>query len=72
MGQIVNGKAKGYRTYTLKMQSGYDGSDHEWQRERTYCLKVQSGCDGSGHGRDSEVIKDVQSEDAERVQWVRP
>jgi len=30
MGQITNGMAKGERTYSLKMQSGYDGSDREW------------------------------------------
>jgi hypothetical protein len=30
MGQITNGMGKGERTYSLKMQSGYDGSDHEW------------------------------------------
>jgi len=50
MGQIANGVAKGERTYILKMQSGYDGSDRKWH----------------GKGR-----KDVQPEDAERVQWVR-
>jgi hypothetical protein len=30
MGQITNGMAKGERTYSLKTQSGYDGSDREW------------------------------------------
>ena len=30
MGQIANVVAKGERTYLLKMQSGYDGSDREW------------------------------------------
>jgi hypothetical protein len=30
IGQIANGVAKGEWTYILKMQSGYDGSDHEW------------------------------------------
>ena len=30
MGQITNSVAKGERTYLLKMQSGYDGSDREW------------------------------------------
>ena len=30
MGQIANGVANRERTYTLKMQSGYDGSDDEW------------------------------------------
>ena len=28
MGQIMNGK--GERTYSLKVQSGYSGSDQEW------------------------------------------
>jgi hypothetical protein len=31
MGQIANGAAKGESTYFLKMQSGYDGLDHEWR-----------------------------------------
>ena len=30
MGQITNAMAKGSRTYFLKMQSEYDGSDREW------------------------------------------
>jgi hypothetical protein len=30
MGQIVNGMEKRSGTYTLKMQSRYNGSDHEW------------------------------------------
>jgi len=47
MGQIANGVAKGERTYNLKVQNKYDGSDREWH----------------GEGR-----KDVQPEDAERVQ----
>jgi hypothetical protein len=47
MGQIANGVAKGERTYILKVQNKYDGSDHEWH----------------GKGR-----KDLQAEDAERVQ----
>ena len=29
-GQITNGMEKGDRTYSLKIQSKYDGSDHEW------------------------------------------
>ena len=33
MGQIVNGTTKGERTYTLNMQSRYDGSDREWHGE---------------------------------------
>jgi len=31
MGQIANGVAKGERTYILKVQNKYDGSDHEWR-----------------------------------------
>jgi hypothetical protein len=30
MGQIANGLAHTARTYTLKTQSGYDGSDREY------------------------------------------
>ena len=33
MGQIMNGIAKRSRTYRLKMQSKYDGSDREWHGE---------------------------------------
>ena len=30
MGQIVNSMAKRQRTYILKIQCQYNGSDHEW------------------------------------------
>jgi len=30
MHQIANGTAKGERTYSLNVQSRYDGSDSEW------------------------------------------
>jgi len=33
MGQIANGVAKGERTYNLKVQNKYDGSDREWHGE---------------------------------------
>jgi len=39
MGQIANDTAKGERTYSLKMQSGYDGSDRKWHgKERNDIL----------------------------------
>ena len=30
MAQIVNGMAKRSKTYSLEMQSRYNGSDHKW------------------------------------------
>ena len=73
MGQIANGVAKEERTYGLKMQSKYDGSDREWRGEGRRYIHTEgaeqvrwSDREWRGKGR-----KDVQSEDAERVQQVR-
>jgi hypothetical protein len=73
MGQIANGVAKGGGTYILKVQSKYDGqiANGVTKGERTYKLKMQSGYVRSDREWRGKGRKDVQSEDAERVQQVR-
>jgi len=66
MGQVTNSMAKGERTYLLKVQSGYNGSDREWHgKGRRYihaegAERVRSKMAGKGR-------KDAHSGGAEQV-----
>jgi len=65
--------AKGGGTYILKVQSKYDGqiANGVAKGERTYSLKVQNKYDGSDREWRGKGRKDVHSEGAEQVRWVR-
>ena len=68
MCQIANGMAKGERTYSLKMQSGYDGSDRKRHGKSRKNVQPKNAeqirwSDRKWHGKGR---KDVQSEDTER------
>ena len=43
MGQIANDVANEERTYSLKTQSRYDGSDHEWHGKRRKDILPEDG-----------------------------
>ena len=63
MAQIANGLANEERAYSLKTQSGYDGSDDEWHGK--------SGYNGSDRKWCGKWRKDILTENGERVRWVR-
>jgi len=42
MGQIMNGMAKAEMTYSLKVQSGYNGSDREWHGKRRKSVQPEN------------------------------
>ena len=56
MGQIMNGMAKGERTYSLKTQSRYDGSDCKWYEERRRDIQAK-GCRASTMG---QIMNDME------------
>jgi len=73
MGQIANGVTKGGGTHKLKVQSKYGGqiANGMAKGERTYSLKMQSGYDRSDREWRGKGRKDIHSEGAEQVRYVR-
>jgi hypothetical protein len=43
MCQIVNGMEKGERMYSLKMESGYNESYHEWHSKGIKDIQTEDG-----------------------------
>ena len=67
MDQIANGMADGEKTYSLKVQSKYSGSDSEWwQREKAYVLNGRASTKGLSRMA-WQKEKDVLAEDADQV-----